>query len=175
MTAKAMPGVPGSRDYIGNSDGPASGKRAGTEEWVRQAIKYSNGACWNNGTYGQRDVKGKPGTMSVHATGRAMDLSYRKMDTKGVAEGRKVSKTFIDVVVANANKLGVQMIIDYWPSPFGRAWRCDRQAWKSYETKTVSGAPTGDWWHIELSPAIADNPEAVKTIFQAVFGVSTTA
>ena len=175
MTAKAQPGVPGSRDYIGNSDGPATGKRAGTEEWVRQAAKWSNGSLWNNGTYGQRDVKGKPGTMSVHATGRAMDLSYRKMDTKGVAEGRKVSKAFIDVVIANANKLGVQMIIDYWPQPFGRAWRCDRQAWKAYETKTVSGAPTGDWWHIELSPAMADNPEAVKTIFQAVFGVSTTA
>jgi len=175
MTAKAKPGVPGSRDYIGNSDGPAAGKRAGTEEWVRQAAKWSNGALWNNGTYGQRDIKGKPGTMSVHATGRAMDLSYRKMDTKGVAEGRKVSKAFIDVVVANANKLGVQMIIDYWPQPFGRAWRCDRQAWKAYETKTVSGAPGGDWWHIELSPAMADNPEAVKTIFQAVFGVSTTA
>ncbi len=175
MTAKAKPGVPGSRDYIGNSDGPATGKRAGTEEWVKQAAKWSNGALWNNGTYGQRDIKGKPGTMSVHATGRAMDLSYRKMDTKGVAEGRKVSKAFIDVVVANANKLGVQMIIDYWPQPFGRAWRCDRQAWKAYETKTVSGAPSGDWWHIELSPAMADNPEAVKTIFQAVFGVSTTA
>jgi len=175
MTAKAKPGVPGSRDYIGNSDGPANGKRAGTEEWVRQAAKWSNGALWNNGTYGQRDIKGKPGTMSVHATGRAMDLSYRKMDTKGVAEGRKVSKAFIDVVVANANKLGVQMIIDYWPQPFGRAWRCDRQAWKAYETKTVSGAPGGDWWHIELSPAMADNPEAVKTIFEAVFGVSTTA
>jgi hypothetical protein len=175
VTSKAQPGVPGARDYIGNSDGPAKGKRAGTEEWVKQAIKYSNGACWNNGTYGQRDVKGKPGTMSVHATGRAMDLSYRKTDTKGVAQGRQAAKAFLDVVVANANKLGVQMIIDYWPTPFGRAWRCDRQAWKAYETKTVSGAPGGDWLHVELSPAMADNPEAVKTIFEAVFGVSATA
>ena len=174
MTAKAQPGIPGSRDYIGNSDGPVKGKRAGTEEWVKQAVKWSNGALWNNGTFGQRDVKGKPGTMSVHATGRAMDLSYRKTDTKGVAQGRQASKAFIDVVVANANRLGVQMIIDYWPQPFGRAWRCDRQAWKAYETKTVTGAPGGDWWHIELSPAMADNPEAVKTIFQTVFGVSTT-
>jgi hypothetical protein len=175
MTSKAQPGVPGARDYIGNSDGPAKGKRPGTEEWVKQAIKYSNGACWNNGTFGQRDVKGKPGTMSVHATGRAMDLSYRKTDTKGVAQGRQAAKAFLDIVVANANKLGVQMIIDYWPTPFGRAWRCDRQAWKAYETKTVSGAPGGDWLHVELSPAMADNPEAVKTIFEAVFGVSATA
>lgn len=175
MTAKAQPGVPGSRDYIGASDGPSKGKRAGTEEWVRQAIKYSNGALWNNGTWGIRDVKGKPGTMSVHATGRAMDLSYRKTDSKGVAQGRKQAKTFLDVVIANANRLGVQMCIDYWPTAWGRAWRCDRQAWKAYETKTVSGAPGGDWLHFELSPAMADNPEAVKTIFKAVFEVSTTA
>jgi len=33
MIAKAKPGVVGARDYIGNSDGPAAGKRAGTEEW----------------------------------------------------------------------------------------------------------------------------------------------
>jgi hypothetical protein len=175
MIAKAKPGVVGARDYLGNSDGPAPAKRPGTEEWVRQAAKYSGGALWNNGTYGQRDVRSKPGTLSVHATGRAMDLSYRKMDTKGVATGRNTSKQFIDKVVANANTLGVQMVIDYWPQPFGRAWRCDRQAWKAYETKTVSGAPGGDWWHIEIAPGMADNPEAVKAAFQAVFEVSATA
>ena len=175
MIAKAKPNVVGARDYIGNSDGAATGKRAGTEEWVRQAIKYSNGALWNNGTYGQRDIKGKPGTMSVHATGRAMDLSWRKTDTKGLLMGRSMSRTFIDVVVANANAFGVQMIIDYFPKPFGRAWRCDRQTWKAYETKTVSGAPAGDWWHIELSPAMADSSDAVKAIFEATFGVSATA
>lgn len=175
MIAKAKPGVVNGRDYIGNSDGPAAGKRAGTEEWVRQAIKYSNGALWNNGTYGQRDIKGKPGTMSVHATGRAMDLSYRKMDGKGIKEGRAVSKVFIDKVLANANAFGVQMVIDYYSKPWGASWRCDRQAWKVYETKTVSGAPGGDWWHIELNPAFADSPEAVKAIFDATFGVSATA
>lgn len=175
MIAKAKPGVVGARDYLGNSDGPAPAKRPGTEEWVRQAAKYSGGALWNNGTYGQRDVRSKPGTLSVHATGRAMDLSYRKMDTKGVSTGRNTSKQFIDKVVANANQLGVQIIIDYWPQPFGRAWRCDRQAWKAYETKTVSGAPKGDWWHIEIAPGMADNAEAVKAAFEAVFEVSTTA
>ena len=175
MIAKAKPGVPGARDYIGATDGPANAKRLGTEEWVRQAAKYSNGALWNNGTFARRDIKGKPGQMSVHSTGRAMDLSYRKTDTKGVARGRNTSKQFIDKVVANANQLGVQIIIDYWPQPFGRAWRCDRQAWKAYETKTVSGAPGGDWWHIEISPGMADNAEAVKAAFAAVFEVSTTA
>jgi len=175
MIAKAKPGVVGGRDYIGNNDGPAAGKRAGTEEWVRQAIKYSNGALWNNGTFMVRDVKGKPGSLSVHSCARAMDLSYRKIDTKGIKEGRAVSKVFIDKVLANANAFGVQMVIDYYSKPFGASWRCDRQAWKVYETKTVSGAPGGDWWHVELSPAMADNPEAVKAIFEATFGVSATA
>jgi hypothetical protein len=175
MIAKAKPGVPGARDYIGASDGPAKAKRPGTEEWVKQAAFYSQGCLWNNGTWAVRDIKGKPGQMSVHATGRAMDLSYRKTDSKGVARGRNMSKQFIDKVVAHANQLGVQMIIDYWPQPFGRAWRCDRQAWKAYETKTVTGAPGGDWWHIELSPGMADNPDLVKAAFKAVFEVSATA
>ena len=170
MIAKAKPGVVGARDYIGNSDGPAAGKRAGTEEWVRQAAKWSNGALWNNGTYGQRDIKGKPGTLSVHATGRAMDLSYRKMDTKGIKEGRAVSKVFIDKVLANANAFGVQMVIDYYSKPFGASWRCDRQAWSSYSKPDISGAPGGDWWHIEISPTMADNPQAVEAAFLLVFG-----
>jgi hypothetical protein len=84
VIAKAKPGVPGARDYIGASDGPANAKRPGTEMWVRQAAKYSNGALWNNGTFMRRDIKGKPGQMSVHSTGRAMDLSYRKMPNKGI-------------------------------------------------------------------------------------------
>jgi hypothetical protein len=70
--------------------------------------------------------------------------------------------------------LGVQIVIDYWPKPWGKSWRCDRQAWKTYETKTVSNAPGGDWWHIEIAPGMADNPEAVKAAFQAVFEVSAT-
>jgi len=174
VIAKAKPGVPGARDYIGASDGPANAKRFGTEEWVKQAAKYSNGALWNNGTFMRRDIKGKPGQMSVHSTARAMDLSYRKMETKGVERGRNMSKQFIDKVVANANQLGVQIIIDYMPKDFGRAWRCDRQAWLKYSKPTVSGAPGGDWWHIEIAPGMADNPEAVKAAFKAVFEVSTT-
>jgi hypothetical protein len=174
VIAKAKPGVPGARDYIGASDGPANAKRLGTEEWVKQAAKYSKGALWNNGTFMRRDIKGKPGQMSVHSTARAMDLSYRKMETKGVERGRNMSKQFIDKVVANANQLGVQMIIDYMPKEFGRAWRCDRQAWLKYSKPTISGAPGGDWWHIEIAPGMADNPEAVKAAFKAVFEVSTT-
>ena len=153
--AKAKPGVAGARDYIGNADGASPAPRAGMNEWIKQALAASNGALWNNGSWGQRDVKGKPGTMSVHATGRAVDLSYRKTE-KYPKANRKDALAFINTVVANANDLGVQMIIDYFPKEFGRAWRCDRQAWLKYSKPTVSGAPGGDWFHIEITPQAAD-------------------
>lgn len=169
VVAKAKPGVPDARDYIGNADGPAPKPRSGMDEWIRQAIAASNGALWNNGSYGQRDMKGKPGSLSVHATGRAVDLSYRATAQKPKAN-RKNALEFIDVVLANANTLGVQMIIDYFPKPFGRAWRCDRQAWSKYSNPTVSGAPGGDWFHIEITPQAADSVIFVRAAFLKVFG-----
>ena len=167
--AKAKPGVPGARDYIGNADGPSRGPRAGMDEWIRQAIFHSNGALWNNGSWGVRDMKGKPGSLSVHATGRAVDLSYRKTE-KYTKANRKSALAFINAVVMNANELGVQMIIDYFPKEFGRAWRCDRQAWLKYSKPTVSGAPGGDWFHIEITPQAADSVIWVKAAFLKVFG-----
>ena len=172
VVAKAKPGVAGARDYIGNADGAAPAPRPGMDAWIRCAVKYSNKSLWNNGSFTQRDMKGKPGSLSVHATGRAVDLSYRYFaDTKkGVPTGRKTSVAFINKVVANANALGVQAILDYFPKPFGRGWRCDRQAWSSYSKPSISGAPGGDWWHIEITPAMADNPQAVEAAFLLVFG-----
>ena len=167
--AKAKPGVEGARDYIGNADGASPAPRAGMNEWIKQALAASNGALWNNGSWGQRDVKGKPGTMSVHATGRAVDLSYRKTE-KYPKANRKDALAFINTVLANANDLGVQMIIDYFPKEFGRAWRCDRQAWLKYFKPTVSGAPGGDWFHIEITPQAADSVIWVKAAFLKVFG-----
>ena len=167
--AKSKQGVPNARDYIGNADGASPAPRAGMNEWIRQAIAASGNSCWNNGSYGQRDVKGKPGTMSVHATGRAVDLSYRQSEIHAKAN-RKDMLAFINKVVENANELGVQMVIDYFPKPFGRAWRCDRQAWSQYSKPTVSGAPGGDWFHIEITPQAADSVIWVKAAFLKVFG-----
>ncbi len=168
-TAKAKAGVPNARDYIGNADGPSPRNRAGMEEWIRQAIYHSNGALWNNGSYGQRDMKGKPGSLSVHATGRAVDLSYRKSE-KNPNANRKDAIAFINKVLEHANDLGVQAVLDYFPEPFGRAWRCDRQSWTKYTKATIHGAPGGDWLHLEISPQAADSVIFVKAAFLAVFG-----
>ncbi len=56
----------------------------------------------------------------------------------------------MDFLVANADALGIEMIIDYFPKPFGRAYRCDRDAWMRYMKPTVKGAPNGDWFHVEV-------------------------
>ena len=165
----ANPKIANSKPYTGNSDGAAAGPRSGTDEWIRQAVKYSNGAIWNNGSWGVRDMKGTPGSLSVHATGRAWDASYRKTDKYPTAN-RKGAVAFIDIVTANANTLGLECVLDYFPQSFGRGWQCTRQAWSKYSKPTIHGAPGGDWIHVEISPAMADNPTLVKQAFQRVFG-----
>jgi hypothetical protein len=169
VVAKAKPGVPNARDYIGNADGASPKARAGMDEWIRQAIAASNGALWNNGSWGQRDMRGKPGSLSVHATGRAVDLSYRPSE-KRPKPNRKDALAFMNKVAENANELGVQCILDYFPQPYGRAWRCDRQAWSKYSKPTIHGAPGGDWIHIEITPQAADSVIWVKAAFLKVFG-----
>jgi len=167
--SKAKAGVPNARDYIGNADGASPKPRAGMDEWIRQAIYHSNGALWNNGSYGIRDMKGKVGSLSVHATGRAVDLSFLKTD-KHPKANRKGAVAFINAVIMNANELGVQCVLDYAPKPWGRGWRCDRQSWEKYTKHTISGAPSGTWFHVEISPQAADSVIWVKTAFLKVFG-----
>ena len=106
--------------------------------------------------------------LSVHATGRAVDLSYRKTE-KHPNSNRKGTMAFINIVTANANALGLECILDYLLKPYGRGWRCDRQRWRKYSKPTIHGAPGGDWLHVEISPAMADSPALVRQAFQRVF------
>jgi len=138
-------------------------------EFIKQVLHHSNNAMFNNGSWGVRDVKGKPGSLSVHATGRAVDLSYRKSERHPQAS-RKAALPFVELLCAHANDLGIEMVIDYFPTPHGRAWRCDRQAWKKYSKPTVSGSPGGDWFHFEITPQAADSVIFVKAAFLKVFG-----
>jgi hypothetical protein len=154
----------------------------GTTQWVKEAEHYSGGALWNNGTFVNRDIRGKPGQISNHARGIAMDLSFRRMEAtkKGVPNGRARSLQFINACIAHWETLGLMLIIDYWPADWGRSWRCDRafadpkKAWRKAEVKTFTGAPGGDWWHVEITPELANDPTKVKQAFTRVFGVSTT-
>lgn len=151
------------RKYTGTSDGVSAGKRAGLEEFAKQMNAWSDGALWNNGTWVVRPKMGKT-SLSVHATGRAVDLSYRKLGAKGKADGRQHAERALAMLIANQEELGLECILDYWEG-FGRGWRCDRLAWQVYKKHTITGAPMGDWLHVELSPKMADSSLMVKAVF----------
>lgn len=157
------------RKYTGTSDGAAPSKRAGTEEFVRQVIKLSNGVLWNNGTWVVRNMRGKE-SLSVHATGRAVDLSWRKLGDKGKPNGRQPAMKTIRLLLQHANFLRIEMCLDYFPEPWGRGWRCDRQAWQNYSSRTIGGAPGGDWFHLEIAPQFADDPAEYKKRFDVLKG-----
>lgn len=136
----------GKRKYTG-WDGNSKGRRAGTNRLIDFVLFLNAGKITNLGSWAVRPMRGKS-SPSVHGTGRAIDFGYHNRED-GVA--------LVDFFVRNADVLGVEMIADYFPKPFGRTWRCDRNGWKVYNKKTISGAPGGKWIHIELSPAVADS------------------
>jgi hypothetical protein len=150
------------KTYTGNKDGDSKRARPGLLEFVKTVEQVTDGALWNNGTYVAREMRGKPGVMSVHSTGRAVDLSYRKLGKKGRRNGRAVAEWLCDVLSEHSEVLGVEAILDYFPAPHGRGYRWDRDAWMSYKVPTIGGAPSGDWLHVELSPRMADNPTLVR-------------
>ena len=168
MIIPAKAGVVNGRQYTGNFDGAAPKKRAGMDAFIKEMIWAGQGAIWDNGSYGIRPMRGSE-SLSVHATGRAVDLSYRPSEKRKLAN-RKDALALINKIVPVANDLGIEMIIDYMPQPFGRAWRCDRQAWQKYSKPTVHGAPSGDWFHIEITPQAADSAIFVKAAFLKAFG-----
>jgi hypothetical protein len=154
------------RKYTGTKDGISRGPRKGMLEFIRQVETLTDKALWNNGHWVVRSIKGTPagGPLSVHATGRAVDLSYRKMPDKGKVNGRKHAEDFMELLVANNRLLGIELILDYMPAG-GRGWRCDRLAWQDYGKPGLHGSPGGDWLHVEISPRMADSPQAVVAAF----------
>jgi hypothetical protein len=46
------------------------------DEWIKQAIAASDNTLNNLGSYMVRDQKGHAGVLSVHSTGRAVDLGF---------------------------------------------------------------------------------------------------
>jgi len=160
------------RKYVG-FDGYATKKRAGTEQFIREFVKATGGAFFNNGSYGRRAIRGgsKP---SIHGTGRAVDLSYRGAPHSGCGD-RKVAEKWINWLADNGDRLMLTMVVDYQPKPFGRAWRCDR-GWKKYLVKTVTGggASWADWIHVEVDPSVADDADFFKQAFAELKGADTT-
>lgn len=147
----------------------------GLQRFIDHAVYLTGRGLWNNGAYGPRPMRGKK-TPSIHGTGRAVDLSWRKTPAKKGGTGRGFGDyakacEFVDFLVANADQLLLELVIDYQPSPHGRAWRCDRNAWQQYTKPTVQGAPGGDWFHIEISPRRANDPAFYDQAFRTILGI----
>ena len=133
---------------------------AGMDYWITRAIRHSNKCLWNNGSWMIRDIKNKPGTISNHAKGVAVDLSYRYNSSNGV--GRRKSLPYIIKLLQNAETLGIELVIDY---ALMRSWKCDRGTW------IKGNYQTGDWYHIEVNPVIAHSEQLAKQAWDKVFGV----
>ena len=158
------------RVYTGNKDGAAAGEHPQLSALIKELLKAYSPALWSNGSFGVRNMRGKE-SLSVHATGRAVDISFRNMSDgrRGVAKGgRKYAMEAMEYLIKNADALGVEMIIDYLPAPHGRAAKCDRNmAWLKYDKDTVhgGGSPSSDWFHVEVDGK--KSSEQVKAVFVA--------
>jgi len=151
-----------SRPYTG-WDRDAAGRRAGLEKLVDLCEQYFG--VWNNGTWGVRNKRGKS-SKSVHGTGRAADLSWRGAPHRGTGNYHDAVRMMDFLTRPNvADALGIEAVFDYYPKPYGRGWKCDRAAWQVYAKPAFSGAPGGDWVHVEISNEHADDPNYINHWF----------
>jgi hypothetical protein len=153
------------RPYTGNKDGVSKGKREGLEHLVACIGYLSGNKLWNNGTRVVRPMRGKT-AISVHATGRAADISYRKMPN-GKGSSRAYAVEWIDLLVKHADELGLELLTDYSYTKGlggGRTWKCDRDGWLDNKRGVISGggSPSSDWFHIELAPCVSDSVPVVQ-------------
>ena len=156
-----------SRRYTG-WDRDAAGRRAGLEKLVDLCEQHFG--VWNNGTWGVRKKRGKSSS-SVHGTGRAADLSWRGAPHRGTGnyhDALRMMEFLTRPDVADA--LGIEAVFDYYPKPHGRGWKCDRAAWQVYSKPAFSGAPGGDWSHVEISNEHADDPDYINHWFMYLIG-----
>ena len=153
------------RPYTG-FDEVASGKRAGMETLID--LLEAHFGLWNNGSFAVRKKRGKS-SYSVHATGRGADLSWRGKPYRGTGNYDDACK-MMDFLVENADALHIEAVFDYYPAPYGRGYKCDRDAWQVYDRKAFSGAPGGDWVHVEISNEKADDAQFYIDAFQELLG-----
>ena len=137
----------------------ATAKLPGLEQFVD--LCHRRWGFQNLGTLNVRLMRSAPpGTkpndpkwMSVHATGRACDLGYKKpADRDKVVQA--IAWLTDPAVVAT---LGVEELHDYsglskkGTEKWGRGWRIGR-GWKDWTATDNGGTPGGAWIHVELSP-----------------------
>lgn len=161
-----------SRPYTGLAEGVAGGRRIGTDTFAARITTATGGRLHSVGTYNVRPVRGGKG-LSVHATGRAIDLSRRALGVGKPGCDRATFLRVLDELVVQADEAGMELLLDYEFRPFGRGWRCDREAWQNYTRPTIGngGAAWADWCHVELDPDHADSVEWIDRVVDAIAAV----
>lgn len=158
--------------YTGNSD-PSTGPRPGTTKFAEIMV---NRGFRNLGIWANRPMRGST-RLSVHATGRAVDLGYdpKKAATVGA---------YCLWLEANHVALGIEEIHDYsgtskaGTEKWGRGFRCNRNGkpgWKDWTETDNGGTPGGKWIHVELSPAMADDPKLFVKAWKELSGTAPAA
>ena len=149
-------------------------RRPGTDGFVRAVSRASGRKLYSLGTFMVRTKRGK-NTLSVHATGRAMDIGRSKWRTLG-GGSRAYLLEVIDWMVANCEAMGLEMIVDYqWTGKLpngkpaaGRVWKCDRCAWKAQVPGSIQGAGSGTWIHVELDGKHADSTDWIAPLIESM-------
>ena len=165
------------RKYTGNSDGLAKGPGEGTQ-WFADACHRRWGFT-NLGIFANRRMQNdqaakdptNPKWLSVHATGRAMDIGYKD---------RKVAVEAWNWFIQYSAELGIEEIHDYAfdpdgkgaGKPWGRGFRCSRgegtKGVKIFSSTDNAGSPGGKWLHIELAPELANSADKMATAWKAL-------
>jgi hypothetical protein len=166
------------RKYTGNSDGVSKkGARAGTEMFVslcQRRWKFTNMGIFANRRMNNAQAAADPANpkwLSVHATGRACDIGYKK---------RKDAVQAWNWFLEHAAALGIEEIHDYAFDPdgagskkaWGRGFRCSRgegnKGVRIFDASNNAGSAGGKWLHVELSPSMADDPVKLEEVWRSL-------
>lgn len=147
------------RTYLG-----AAGRRTSARPGTKRFAEYLTFLFGSRtiGIYADRNIAGTT-RKSVHSTGRALDQA-------GTPEVRRAMLEFLDTHCRHALQAVHDYENDYQPGEHGAAYRCDRNAWKTYERPTIKPAGAHHHWiHVELEPEFADSPDEVNNLFRRIF------
>ena len=143
----------------------AKGKRPGTEKFVDLACRR-----WKSftklGTWVVRDMRGKPGQVSVHATGAACDIGFAGMKPAEVAEAWE---WFMD----HTRELGI--VEAHWytkpGTKYGIGYRCSRgegHAGCIEWTAQNNGGKGCAWFHLEFEMAFAQSEKKMSEAWRSL-------
>ena len=152
------------RKYTGNTDGNSGKALPGTQKLLELCGKrwgFTNLGIWaNRSMKNPKAIPGDPKWLSVHATGRAVDMGYSDRAKAVEAWGW---------FMANTAALGIEELHDYAFDSnvkdkvlgWGRGYRCSRgegsdpKSVKIYNEKDNAGSFGGEWLHIEINQAMS--------------------